>query len=49
VEALQEFFLRMIEEASQVDNSDILFKAMKMDKGADMMETLVKVIKARCV
>lgn len=43
VEALQEFFLRMIEEASQVDNSDILFKALKMDKGVDMMETLVKV------
>jgi hypothetical protein len=33
----------MIEEASQVDNSDILFKALKMDKGVDMMETLVKV------
>jgi hypothetical protein len=42
VEAAQEFFLRMIEEASQVDNGDILFKALKEEKGVEIMQVLVK-------
>lgn len=42
VEATQEFLLRMIEEASQVDNGDILFKALREEKGEEIMETLVK-------
>lgn len=42
VEAAQEFFLRVIEEASQVDNGDILFKALKEDKGIEIMQVLVK-------
>lgn len=46
-EATQEFFLRVIEEASQVDNGEILFKSLRTEKGIDMMEVLVKVRK-RC-
>ena len=42
VEAAQEFFLRVIEEASQVDNGDVLFKALKEEKGAEIMQVLVK-------
>ncbi|KAG2234314.1 hypothetical protein INT48_000764 [Thamnidium elegans] len=42
VEAAQEFFLRVIEEASQVDNGDLLFKALRTEKGVYIMETLVK-------
>ncbi|KAI8095106.1 regulator of Vps4 activity in the MVB pathway-domain-containing protein [Gilbertella persicaria] len=42
VEAMQEFFIRVIEEASQVDNGDILLKALRTDKGKDIMEILVK-------
>ncbi|CEP06908.1 hypothetical protein [Parasitella parasitica] len=41
VEAAQEFFLRVIEEASQVDNGDILFKALKDEKGVEIMQVLV--------
>lgn len=44
VEATREFFTRVIEEASQVDNGDILFKSLQTDKGMDMMEVLVKVL-----
>lgn len=43
VEATQEFFIRVIEEASQVDNGDILFKSLKSEKGSHIMELLVKV------
>lgn len=32
----------MIEEASQVDNGDVLFKALKEEKGAEIMQVLVK-------
>ncbi|GAA5797864.1 hypothetical protein HPULCUR_003260 [Helicostylum pulchrum] len=42
VEAAQEFFLRVIEEASQVDNGDLLFKGLRTEKGVYIMETLVK-------
>jgi len=42
VEAAQEFFLRVIEEASQVDNGDVLFKALKEEKGAEIIQVLVK-------
>jgi hypothetical protein len=35
--------LRVIEEASQVDNGDILFKSLKSENGVQIMETLVKV------
>lgn len=43
MEATQEFFIRVIEEASQVDNGDILFRSLKSDKGSYIMEMLVKV------
>lgn len=42
VEATQEFFIRVIEEASQVDNGDILFRSLKSEKGSQLMEMLVK-------
>lgn len=43
MEATQEFFIRVIEEASQVDNGDILFRSLKSEKGSQLMEMLVKV------
>lgn len=43
MEATQEFFLRVIEEASQVDNGEILFKSLRTEKGIEIMEALVKV------
>lgn len=43
VEAAQELFSRVITEASQVDNGDILFASLKTDKGKDIIELLVKV------
>jgi hypothetical protein len=43
VEATQEFFLRVIEEASQVDNGEILFRSLRTEKGIEIMELLVKV------
>lgn len=41
--ATQDFFIRIIEEASQVDNGHILFKSLSTEKGAEIMESLVKV------
>ncbi|KAI7907651.1 uncharacterized protein BX663DRAFT_491572 [Cokeromyces recurvatus] len=41
LEAAQEFFVRVIEEASQVDHGDILFRSLKEDKGKDIIESLV--------
>ncbi|KAI8983435.1 hypothetical protein BDB01DRAFT_790752 [Pilobolus umbonatus] len=43
-EAAQEFLLRAIEEASQVDNTDVLFESIKSDKGETIIETLVRLI-----
>ncbi|KAI8372101.1 hypothetical protein BD560DRAFT_102405 [Blakeslea trispora] len=42
VEATQEFLIRLIEEASQVDYGDILFKALRTDKGGEIIEMMVK-------
>ncbi|KAF7731658.1 hypothetical protein EC973_008828 [Apophysomyces ossiformis] len=46
-EAAEELLLRIIEEASQVDNGDILLKSLQAPTGHEIIETLVKLIVQR--
>ncbi|KAG0177436.1 hypothetical protein DFQ28_005927 [Apophysomyces sp. BC1034] len=43
-EAAEELLLRIIEEASQVDNGDILLRSLQSSTGHEIIETLVQLI-----
>lgn len=43
VSSASEFLIRMIEEASRTEDSDILFKSLEMPQGAEIVRGVVEV------